>query len=141
MVSVERTCEACGRAFDAPRARFCGARCRKRAQRGPGAGGVFSNLPSPPLSTDLLARVRADLETAGVLGTTAGQQALLLAARVQTPGVDTGSAVASLSKRLSEAMAEALVPARPPVSPLDELKTRRDRKRIGATMQGGRDAT
>lgn len=126
------TCEVCSKPFEtrSRKARFCSSTCRSRAHRGvdltdPGSDSADTRAQS----ASLVAQVTADLEGAGVLDTTSGQQAVLLAQRMANPGVDTGSAVASLSKRLSELMVEAMESAAPVSDPLDELKALRDNKR------------
>lgn len=76
---------------------------------------------------ELVEAVERSLAAADALETIAGQAALVLAARMGSP-VETGSAVAALSRELSGLVAAAVRSA--PVSdPLDELRRRRDRKR------------
>ena len=62
------------------------------------------------------------------LDTFAGQVALELAVRMANRR-EMGASVASLSKQLREAMAEAMVNVAVEVSPLDEIRARRDAKR------------
>ena len=62
------------------------------------------------------------------LDTVAGQVAFELAVRVANRR-EMGSAVASLSKQLREAMAEALAGVAVAADPLDEIRARRDAKR------------
>ena len=133
---MTKICASCGREFEAKRAaaKFCGDTCRQRAKRNPSGAqadkreGVPAEDLRDKLTGGLISQVRADLEIAGVLETTAGHQALVLASRMASP-MDTGSSIASLSKRLSEVMAEAMSGAKRAADPLDELKAIRDRKR------------
>jgi hypothetical protein len=128
---MTKVCASCGREFDAKRAaaKYCGDTCRQRAKRSPSPEPVRSlDDLADKLSGGLVQQVRSDLEAAGVLHTTAGQQAILLARRIGSP-METAAGVASCSKRLSEVMAEAMSGAKRAVDPLDELKAIRDRKR------------
>lgn len=128
-VVVRRDCAVCGESFEAkrPQAKYCGDRCRKRAQR----GGVNKAAAAPPQTeavTGLVDAVRRELHTAGREDTVAGQHALELANRiVNAPGMNTG--VAALSKQLQAVLAEALRGSQQVADPVDELKARRDRKR------------
>lgn len=127
----------CGEVFEAKRAsaRFHSERCKKRAQRSPG------NAPSRPAvppqqqavaapTGGLLAATAAKLVTAGRLDGPEGQAALILAARIEMSAVsaETGAGVASLVKQYHATMAEALKDAGKATSPLDELRSRRERK-------------
>jgi len=125
------TCESCGAVFEAARsdARFCGERCRKRAQRGAAGGPVrpverLDDLPGPGLA----AAVLAELEAAGRVDTAGGQSALTLARRIED-GRDTGSAIASLNREMRATLAEAVKGAKVPLSSIesyrDELADRR----------------
>jgi hypothetical protein len=73
----------------------------------------------------LVARVREDLAAAGVLDTTLGQQAMVIALRM---GTAAATALAPLSKELRSVMASATQGVVSEADPLDELKLRRDRK-------------
>jgi hypothetical protein len=76
----------------------------------------------------LVARVRADLESAGVLDTSLGQMALEAAGWVAVSR-DTGSSKASLLREARSVLAEALRAGRQPDSAIqglqDELAARR----------------
>ena len=98
-----RQCDVCSVEYIAKRrsSRFCSDRCRKRSQRGVAtlAGHakvveLASEDPSP-----LVVTVIGELEAAGRLNSSLGQQAVLLAGRIGVP-FDTGSSVAALSKEL-----------------------------------------
>ncbi|GAC1386312.1 MAG: hypothetical protein NVSMB4_13570 [Acidimicrobiales bacterium] len=127
------SCATCGGSFEASKgnARFCGATCRKRGER---AKNLALTLPPAPEGAqgvsepDLVAAVRRELSEADRLTTVAGQVALELAVRVANRR-EMGSAVASLSKQLREAMAEAMVNVAVEASPLDEIRARRDARR------------
>lgn len=106
-------CYGCHEAFEAksPRAKWCSARCKKRAQRRPApaeaqtqTAEVSADQPAPADSS-LVRSVRHDLEEAGVLDTFSGQLALQLASKMSALDA-TG--VAGLSKELRSVMAEAL---------------------------------
>lgn len=78
----------------------------------------------------LVDATKRELETAEVLDTVLGQQALALAQRILSPA-STGASVASLSKELRTVMSEATAGVKVADDPLDELRARRDRKRTG----------
>lgn len=129
-----RTCEFCGRSFEAQRARFCSSTCRARKSEG-----VAPPSTVPPPEADpgrpvsgLVDSVRAELEKLKKLDSVSGQHALELASRIASaPGMNTG--VAALSKELSRVLGEARQGSTAVVNPLDELKARRDFKRAAAS--------
>ncbi|GAC1318192.1 MAG: hypothetical protein NVSMB16_14520 [Acidimicrobiales bacterium] len=133
---MTRSCAQCGLSYAAsrPSATYCGDTCRKRAQRAQKAAQSLPNAPERPETPSdapeapLVAAVRRELSQADRLDTTAGQVALVLASRVSS-GNEQGAAVASLSKQLREAMAEAMANAVTEASPLDEIRARRDARR------------
>lgn len=137
-----RTCAGCGQSLEgrAPSARTCSATCRQRVryrrQRGqlPPAeergrsekrarrvAAVDDGSPGLPALVDAVHR---ELEQAGKVDTVLGQQALALALRVLSP-VDTGSAVASVSRELRAVMAAVVEDAGETGDALDELASRR----------------
>ena len=128
---MSRECVICGKPFEAVRhqARYCGPNCRKRAQRG--AAGV-QKLPKVPAAAvenaGLVDSVTAELVSVGRLNTALGQAALALATRMETSTVDTGAGLASMSRELRAVMAQAMGGAAAGADPIDELRTRRDRK-------------
>lgn len=130
---MQRSCAVCGDTFEAkrPQAKYCGERCRKRAQRGGIAAKQQDSPPAPTRPTSgLVDAVRVELEAAGRLDSVSGQHAIELANRiVDAPGMNTG--VAALSKQLQAVLGEALRASTKQANPLDELKARRDRKRAG----------
>lgn len=145
-----KNCIIDGEPFQAirPQAKYCSARCRKRAQRGtvvtrpdsvttgtkpvppdvtrisPGANPSNSG---DPVEHPFITATKKQLETAGVLDTMLGQQALRIA--TQMSGFETAGGMASLSKELSRVMAEALRAAvSAQTDPVDELQARREAK-------------
>jgi hypothetical protein len=79
----------------------------------------------------LVAAIRRELEGARRLDTALGRQAMRLAERMHSM-MDTGSAVAALSRELRAVMAEALAGVPAKADGLDELAARRERKASGA---------
>lgn len=75
--------------------------------------------------------VRAELGAAGVLDSSAGRAALLLAERIEF-GENSGSAVAQMVRQLHDSMARATAAQVAEVDPVDELRARRERRRAGA---------
>jgi hypothetical protein len=127
---VTLTCQSCGRPFEAKRtaAKFCGDTCRKRAQRAPRETEAPLTVMAPITAPPLVRTTRRALEEAGVVDSVPGQQALLLAERMSNPH-ETGAAVASMSKQLQAVVSEALRSVKRS-DPLDELRGRRDAKRV-----------
>lgn len=128
---MQRHCDSCGTTYEAKRksSRFCSDTCRKRAQRAP------QTVKPEESSTEALRRLyeleyttRSQLEAVGRLNTVLGQQALMLAHRICSP-METGGAVASLSKEFRAVMDAAMDGVDVAENPLDELRERRDRKR------------
>jgi hypothetical protein len=129
-------CAVCGTTFSARnrKAKYCSDRCRKRKDR----GGKVVELPSAPSeSEDRRGPVEwatvTELVEAGKLDTVLGQTCLALARRVDRPGLDTGSSLATVAERLRVMLAEATRgtgKASAPQSLQDELAERR--KRHGA---------
>lgn len=134
----------CPNTFQAirPQAKYCGATCRKRAQRGTvvtRTESVTSSGKSPdqavtsiapdvdPPNSSLVMATRNELEAANVANTMLGQMALSIAAQMSRG--ETAGGMASLSKELSRVSAEALRAAVPLVAdPIDELARRREEK-------------
>lgn len=131
---MERACDSCRQKYEArrPSSRFCGPTCRQRARRGmkPAVIGSAPPPPDPDVVPPLVARVIRDLDTAGRLDTTPGQQAVLLATRLSSPH-ETGASVASMNRELRATMAEALQGTAKAADHVDEVKARRDRKFAG----------
>jgi hypothetical protein len=71
------------------------------------------------------------LDEAGRAGTSEGQKALLLARRLDDGVRDTGMGLAAVMRAHSAALAEAVRGATVAADPVDELRARRDQKRVG----------
>lgn len=130
---MDRTCEVCGKHYTAKRAaaKYCGDTCRKRAQRGMSiVAAQEPDMDSQEPDTGLMVTVTRELSEAGVLETTAGQSAILLARRLSS-GQETGSAMAALSKQLQALVSEAMSSVAK-VDRMDEIKKRRDAKLAAA---------
>ena len=131
-----RPCDSCRVKYDArrPNSRFCSSRCRMRASRSPTKAPTTAPRPSvvpagDTASAGLLIATARELEAAHVLDTVLGQLAVEVAGRIVNPG-ETGASVATLAKQLRETMTAALDGSEEVVvDPLDELRSRRDRKR------------
>jgi hypothetical protein len=122
----------CGTVFEAkhPRARYCSDRCRKRPQRGAKPAAAASFVAAPRRIGAVEAATAAELEAVGRLNSSLGAQCLTLARRLDMPGMDTGSAMASVSRELRATLAEAKRGAGAATSPQqlrDELAERRVR--------------
>jgi hypothetical protein len=124
---VEVTC-TCGKTFEArhPKARYCSDRCRKRKGK---AEATVTQLPtSEPVSTGVEAATTKALTDVSRLDSPLGQACLVLARRLDRPGLDTGSAVAAVAKQLEAMLASATRGAGGLTSPQqlqDELAERR----------------
>lgn len=137
---MRKSCEVCGGGYETLRpssSRYCGANCRKRAQRSgkakpsPRPASVRS-LPAPAAAEGgLLASTTVRLQAAGMLEDWRAQAALDIARLIET-GRDGGAARASLHRELRQAMAEALRGLDAPGSALarhrDELAARREKR-------------
>jgi len=95
-----RSCEFCGVDYEARRqsARFCSDRCRQRLRRAPVAAGAAPTTPG-----EVVDATRRELVAAGMLDTTLGRLALILAARMESPA-ETDSSVASVSREFRAVM-------------------------------------
>jgi hypothetical protein len=135
---MELTCAACGEPFDAKsrRFKFCArpeckrqrARGRKRGER---AVGEVIDLPPPPARVSVTSATRAQLEKVGRAETAEGQNAIVLAERLDAAtynALETGSSVAALSKQHLAALADALKDVSVNADGVDELKLRRERR-------------
>lgn len=147
---MERSCNLCGTLYSPKRAtsQYCSTACRTRATRlrqsgvrAPLAALTPTEAPAaaaPPAPTadglvlSLVTSTRKQLEAAERLDTILGQQALVLATRLElTTGIDTGSSLAAVSKELRAVMAEALAGVAVAEDPIDELRRRRELKLSG----------
>ena len=128
---MDRNCSHCGTSFPAqrPTARYCSSSCRSRAsvqrKREGQVAEVVTNLPerpSDPAST-LAGTVGRQLEGAKKRDTYAGQQALIIAERMdRLSPLDTGSQVAALSRELDRLMTALLANVAPEADALDTLQ-------------------
>ena len=121
----------CGTVFEAkhPRARYCSDRCRKRPQRGSKPAQVASFVATPHRIGAVEKATAGELAAVDRLETSLGAQCLALARRLDMPGMDTGSAMASVSRELRATLAEATrgFAASSPQQLRDELAARRMR--------------
>ena len=131
---MTRTCQACGKSFEArsPRAKFCGASCRGKAHRGTV---VLINAPSaspaapaaPAGASGLVESTRAALVAAGRDSDPLGWGALELAETIMSAETPP-AAKATLMREFRATMTEALRGAAKSSGPQqlrDELAARR----------------
>lgn len=127
---MRRSCAVCKTEFEAKRkaAKYCGERCKKRAQRGPTAKLVSlpppKSTPEMPTAGDELAQATADaLEKAGRRSTELGTAAMLLARRLDAVSLlETGAGVAALMKEYRATLAEATKDAEAADDELDQIR-------------------
>ncbi len=143
------TCAACSTDFDArsSRARFCSAKCRydahyrrtklglpegpaKPEQAKPKRTRKAKPTPESDAPVGTLGAVLAELREAGRLDSSAGQAAVALARRIDD-GAESSAGLAALTRELRAAMAEALARAEAAGDALDELRARREARRVG----------
>lgn len=95
---MQRTCQHCGKPFEAQRstAKFCGSTCRARKHQGKPASA--DNPPTAP-GTDVADALHAELHQLGLAQTYEAVVALKIARQLDN-GTVTGAAVTSLSKEL-----------------------------------------
>lgn len=134
---MQKSCEHCGKAFEAKldRARFCSGTCRALHAKGSVAPArVAAEVAAVESSgvdvsaRGLVASVRGRVESAGLLGTPDGEAALALAQAMSLPVNQDGSKFASLYAKLTVAL-DRLDAQAPVATRVDELRLRRDRKR------------
>ena len=154
---MQTNCDACGDPFEAKRAaaKYCGDRCRKRAQRQPkgkpkGAT-VVALVPTEPFETEnpqapaegpaegpTTAATRRQLAEAGRLDTALGVAALIAAIQVDEllslRSAETGSGVKALLEAHRTALAEAVKDAKTAEDPLSKIRAAAALKLV----QGGR---
>lgn len=131
---MQRSCDTCRTSYDAkrPNSKYCSDLCRKRSAR----GSVTPSLsPVAPLAGDrgegdakvatLVSATRAELTAAGRLGSSLGQAAMLLARRLESEEVETGSSIAALVREHRAALAEATAGAVIVEDPLDQMAAAR----------------
>ncbi len=123
---MKRPCDVCGKVYEAKRStsKYCSSGCRARMSTT--AGTIAVPVVETPVG--LAETTRQHLAKVGRLDTVPGQQALLLAYRIE--GAHDG-AVAGLSKELREVMTVATAGLAQVADPMDELKAARARKLAG----------
>lgn len=130
---MQRSCDVCGVPYEAKRAssRYCSTRCRTRASRGQVVPLAQRPTPTPVPAAAAGAVERstaATLENVGRLDTPLGQACIVLARRLDSPGADTGSAMAAVAGRLETMLASATKGAGAATAPQqlrDQLAERR----------------
>lgn len=136
---MDRQCDQCGAPLtgDNPRKRYCGSTCRQQARRAGSSDASVTPLHSSS-STETAENVgateravREQLTAADRLDTPDGAAAVVLARRLDEPGRDTGSAMASVAREMSARIEAALEGARVEGDPTDELQQRRNQKFAG----------
>ena len=130
---MERACDSCRTRYTArsPLSRYCSSRCAKRAQRtglsrSAAEPAVVAVVPSGAGAVETA--IRDALEAAGRLSTPLGEVALVLARRLDAPGGESGSALASVARQLAMTLAAVTADVPPADNLLHELRIRRDRK-------------
>ena len=127
---MQKVCEQCSTPFEAQsgRARFCGSSCRGKSHRGDAPANVVALHGDTGGKSGVVAATTAELEAAGRLNTSAGQDALLLAQLIATADHRTAPA---LIKQHHATMEKALDGVAGAGDALDELRLRRERKIAG----------
>lgn len=141
---MDKTCARCARTFTAKRqvARFCSVACRNaaaaaRAKGQPEAKVIAAKpkrtrkaaAPEPDAPVGALGAVLTELRAAGRLESSAGQAAVALARRIDD-GAESSAGLAALTREMRAAMAEALARAEAAGDALDELRARREARRV-----------
>ena len=125
---MQRTCQACGKAFDAnPRAKFCSSSCRSKAHRGTVVPLNAEPKSAPLVASGLVESTRAALAGAGRESTPLGMAALELAMTIASSDTPP-SAKAQLTREFRATLSEALAGAGKASSPQqlrDEVAARR----------------
>ena len=106
---MEVTC-TCGKVFEArsAKARYCSDRCRKNK----GKADVVElarrqQVPESDSEIGVYAATLRELTEADRVETALGQSCLRLARRLDSPGLDTGSAMATVATKLDDLLAKA----------------------------------
>lgn len=142
---MEATCARCAATFTpgSKRARFCAVKCRTQATRARAAGKPEALPQAKPKAkrkpktspaedapiTGALGAVLAELTAAGRLQSSAGQAAIALARRIDD-GAESSTGLASLTREMRAAQAEALSRVESSGDALDELRARREARRV-----------
>jgi hypothetical protein len=130
-VTVRKQCAVCSEPFEAKRntAKYCSKRCNVRAARQPKPKAALAPAQAQDVPSLLLATL-AELEQAGRQASASGVAALVLAARVDAGGGETGAGLAALAREHAARLADALENVEPSGDPVeDELRAARERKR------------
>lgn len=128
---LDLSCQVCEQPFQAkrPSAKYCGERCKKRAQRGGGAKNGARRQSAQPQLASVGAATLLELQEAKRLHTPLGQAALALAHRLDLSHMDTGAGVASLAKQLQATLAAATADVdAEQADPVDEVRRARESK-------------
>lgn len=144
---MDKSCARCARTFTAKRqvARFCSVACRNAAAAARAKGQPEAKVvPAKPkakrtrkaaglepeaVPTGALGAVLDELQAAGRLQSSAGQAAVALARRIDD-GAESSAGLAALTREMRAAMAEALSRAEATGDALDELRARREARRV-----------
>ena len=130
---MKRSCDVCGTIYEAKRvtSRYCSSGCRVRKSR----GAEVVEMPTAPTEPEasipagaVYAATLKALSDAGRADHPMGAAALALARRIDSPGLDTGSALAALVGRLDVTLTAATRGAGAATAPAklaDELAARR----------------
>lgn len=137
-----KACVQCGQEFEAKRAaaKYCGERCKKRAQRAPAANvvaiGTAAQAPRLP-DGELTRATHRALDDAERLDTEMGTAALLLARRLDLASLaETGAGVAALMKEYRATLAEALRDVEAEDDELDQIRAAAALKLIAGGRRG-----
>ena len=130
---MQRTCERCGKTYEAARStsKFCSSTCRAAVSLARKAGEPVQLLPQPEPSADggsLTSATIAELAAADRVDCTLGQAAIALARRVDA-GHESGSSVAALVRELRVTLEAALDGAARADDVVDELRRKREQLR------------
>ena len=133
-LDVAKKCRACDLPTKTDRAWYCDdpacARRRDRARKKAPAAVVADSEPTAQAG-GVFVTTMMELQAAGRVHTSAGQNALALASWMDAAGKDSGSAKAALSKQHLAALAEALRDIEVAEDPVDEIKARRLQREAG----------
>lgn len=137
---MKRACDVCQVSYEAKRAasRYCSPKCRQRAARGKAKGQEIPRvvtIPTPDptvVEGGLVDATIRRLRDAGVLDSVEGQSAIVLARRIEFGVMESGSAVAALSRELRAVMESALKSSTPAGNLIDELRAQREKRRTSA---------
>lgn len=123
---IDRRCNQCDRPYQARRStsKYCTEKCRNDAKTKPAAT-TLRVAAAGPVGGRVAEMVERELAKVQRVETVAGQAALVLARRLDTGYLDTGSGLTALAKQLESTMATALAGAPKAPDFIDELEQRR----------------